>query len=201
VFLISGDDFTNGFSASPGYFVWDARRSPPIRLRPEVNRSRLDKLMRTVALVRYLRGNLSFSRGALIQLHRGADHAAVAVPACRPGVLSKEDDQLLTAFATELPRALKLPPQRVILVFDADRRRIYAGSPPGASCQSRAMLANQRLAQLAREGGMHVIETQELFRRHFDAGLGPLDRSPLDAHWNPAAHRIAAEAVARIIQP
>jgi hypothetical protein len=102
-----------------------------------------------------------------------------------------------------LPRALQLPPARVILVFDADRRRIYAGADRDATpeCQTRASLANEYLAELVRQAGMHVIDAEPVFRRHFEAGLGPLDRSPLDAHWNPAAHRLIAQEVARIIEP
>jgi hypothetical protein len=201
VFLITAGDFTNGFSAAPGYFEWDAARSPPVRLVPEIHRSAFSKFSRTVGLVRYLRGNLLFRPNELIKLRRGADHAAGA-STCAAEVLSKQDEELLQAFARELPRALQLPPARIVLVFDADRRRIYAGFQPGshAPCLNRAMLANQRLAELARAGGLRVIDTEPVFRRHFEAGLGPLDRSPLDAHWNPAAHRLIAREVARVIE-
>ncbi|HUQ12058.1 MAG TPA: hypothetical protein VM146_17220 [Steroidobacteraceae bacterium] len=202
VILITAGDFTNGFSASPGYFEWDATQSPPIRLVPEIHRSALSKFMRTVGLVRYLRGNLSFQPGEVIKLRRGADHAA-GTSSCRDEVLSNNDEALLEAYVRALPEALRLPVDRVILVFDSDRRALYAGAGAGtpAHCRSRALLANERLAALAKTAGMRVIETAPLFRRHFAAGLGPLDRSPLDAHWNPAAHRLVAQEVARIIEP
>jgi hypothetical protein len=200
VFVITAGDFTRGFNAAPGYFEWDATLSPPIRLVPEIHRSALSKFSRTVGLVRYLRGNLSFRPGEVVKLRRGADHVA-GVSTCQPEVLSKQDEQLLEAFAGQLPPALGLPPRNVILVFDADRKRIYAGSGTERACPTRALLANQRLAELARAAGMRVIDTEPVFRRHFQAGKGPLDRSPLDAHWNPAAHRLVAEAVARVIEP
>lgn len=202
VFVITAGDFTNGFNAAPGYFEWDARRSPPIRLVPEIKRSEFTKFSRTVGLVRYLRGNLLLRPNEMIKLRRGADHAA-GTSACRDEVLSNEDEELLQAFAAGLPRALRLTPARVILVFDADRRRIYAGagSSPTQGCRTRAMLANERLAEVARQAGIHVIDAEPVFRRHFEAGLGPLDRSPMDAHWNPAAHRLIAREVARIIEP
>lgn len=202
VFVITAGDFTNGFNAAPGFFEWDARRSPPIRLVPEIHRSEFSKFSRTVGLVRYLRGNLLLRPGEMIKLRRGADHAAGA-SACRDEVLSNEDDLLLQAFARELPQALGLPPARVILVFDADRKRIYAGAAGNAMprCRVRALLANERLAELARQSGMQVIDSEPVFRRHFEAGLGPLDRSPLDAHWNPAAHRLIAREVARVMEP
>ncbi len=78
VFVITAGDFTNGFNAAPGFFEWDARQSPPIRLVPEIHRSELSKFSRTVGLVRYLRGNLLLRPGEMIKLRRGADHAAGA---------------------------------------------------------------------------------------------------------------------------
>jgi hypothetical protein len=202
VFLITAGDFTRGFNASPGYFEWDMRRSPPIRLVPEIHRSDLSKFMRTVGLVRYLRGNLTFRPGELIQLRRGAEHVA-GTSQCHDEVLSKQDEELLQAFARELPRSLELPPARIILVFDADRRRIYAGSRAAATpvCRAREQLSRDYLMELSRTQGMRVIDAEPLFRQHFEAGLGPLDRSPLDAHWNPAAHHLVAREVARLIQP
>lgn len=201
VFVITAGDFTRGFNAAPGYFEWDASLSPPIRLVPEIHRSGFSKFSRTVGLVRYLRGNLLFRPDEVVKLRRGADHVA-GIIRCTDEVLSKQDQRLLEVFARDLPTALGLPPGKVILVFDADRKSIYAGSMPGATsiCRTRALLANQRLAELARDGGMQVVDTEPLFRRHFEAGKGPLDRSPLDAHWNPAAHRLVAEAVARVIE-
>jgi hypothetical protein len=68
-------------------------------------------------------------------------------------------------------------------------------------CRSRATKANDRLKELAAARGMHVIDSQPVFQRHFAAGRGALDRSPVDAHWNPAAHQLMAREVARIIEP
>lgn len=202
VFVITAGDFTRGFNAAPGYFEWAASQSPPVRLEPEVHRSTLAKFLRTVGLVRYLRGNLVFRAEEVVKLRRGADHVA-GISSCQHEVLSKEDEALLKGFVDGLPSALALPPDKVILVFDADRKRIYAGAGSASTpaCQTRALLANQRVASLAREAGIEVIDTEPLFRRHFEAGRGPLDRSPLDAHWNPAAHRLVAEAVAGVIEP
>jgi hypothetical protein len=63
------------------------------------------------------------------------------------------------------------------------------------------LLANVRLADEARLRGMHVIDTYPVFRDFYVKYGRPLDRSPLDAHWNPAAHRLVAREVARIIEP
>jgi hypothetical protein len=202
VVVITLGDFTRGFSAAPGYFEWRHDRTPPIELNPEIRRSELSKWLRTVAVIRYLRGNLSMRPGELIRLQRGSD-AAAGTSRCVPEVLSKEDEALLAAFARDLPPAAGLAADRVILVFDSDRKAIYAGKSAAErqGCPQRATLANDRLKELAAQSGLRVIDSDPVFRRHFAAGLGPVDRSPVDAHWNPAAHRLMAQEVARVIDP
>lgn len=202
VFVITLGDFTRGFSAGPGYFKWQPDASPPVKLVPEIHRSASGKWLRTVGLIRYLRGNLSLRPEELIRLRRGAEVAQTAGP-CRNEVLSKEDESLLEAFVHELPKALALPPGRVIMVFDSDRKAIYAGKTRAEvrKCLPRAAAANERLQKLAEQAGIRVIDSYPVFERHFAARKGPLDRSPLDAHWNPAAHRLMAQEVARVIEP
>jgi len=200
VFVITLGDFTRGFAAGPGYFKWHPGQFPPVKLVPEINRSALSKWLRTVALIRYLRGNLSLRPDELIRLQRGADSAAGAEP-CRNEVLSKQDEALLETFARELPAAVGLAPGHVILVFDSDRKAIYAGKTrdEARQCLARAGRAQERLQELAVQAGIQVIDSYPVFQRHFVDHRGPLDRSPLDAHWNPAAHRLMAREVARII--
>ena len=199
VIVITAGDFTRGFNAAPGYFEWDANRSPPIRLVPEIHRSARAKLLRTVALIRYARGNLSIRPDELISLRRGSE--SVAAGSCRPEQLSEADEALIEAYARALPGALGLPPERIILVFDSDRRVLAAGNTSALpwTCPLRASLANQRLMQLAAQAGMHVIDSFPVFQRHVAAGLGPVDRSPVDPHWNSTAHRLMAQEVARVI--
>jgi hypothetical protein len=202
VFVITLGDFTRGFSAGPGYFRWDPEHSPPVKLKPEIHRSASSKWLRTVGIIRYLRGNLSLQPDQFIRLRRGAD-IVPAAGTCTREVLSKQDEALLEAFVRELPAALALPPERVILVFDSDRRAIYAGKTRSEAnkCLARPALANEHLQELASRAGMRVIDSYPVFQRHFAEGRGPLDRSPIDAHWNPAAHRLMAQEVARIIEP
>ena len=202
VVVITLGDFTRGFSAGPGYFKWQPGQSPAVKLVPEIHRSALSKWLRTLALVRYARGNLSLQPDQLIQLRRGIDVVNAAGP-CHNEVLSKADETLLAQFTQELPGALGLPPDRVILVFDSDRKAIYAGKTrdEARQCLARPALANERLQELAGQSGIHVIDSYGVFKRHFDGGHGPLDRSPLDAHWNAAAHRLMAREVAGIIDP
>jgi hypothetical protein len=200
VFLITQGDFTGGFSAQPGYYVWNRKREPPIELRPELNRSELMKFGRSLALVRYLRGNLSMQPSRMLQWRRGVDKSPPCKSAPPP---SRQDEALMSSFLDELPRQLALPPERIVLVFDADRKAIYDGKSEAEAlrCASPAMLANVHLEEQARLRGIHVIDTYPVFRDFYVKYGRPLDRSPLDAHWNPAAHRLVAREVARIIEP
>jgi hypothetical protein len=131
------------------------------------------------SLIRYLRGNHSMQPDQVIQLRRGAVAADAAGP-CRNEVLSKEDEALLEEFARDLPVALGLPPERVILVFGSDRKAIYAGKTRAETrkCQARPAQANDRLAELAAGNGMHVIDSYPVFQRHFRERLGPLGSIP-----------------------
>ena len=87
---------------------------------------------------------------------------------------------LLDALRARAARALGLPPDRVILVFDADRKAIYAGKPgpKRQECQRAATRANDRLQELAAQSGLRVIDSYPVFKQYFDERLGPLDRSP-----------------------
>ena len=201
VIVITAGDFTRGFHAAPGYFEWDTSRTPPIRLVPEIHRSARAKFLRQVALIRYARGNLSIRPGELVSLRRGME--SVQAAACRPEELSRTDEALIESFARALPEALGLAPARIILVFDSDRRVLAPGNTSGQPwvCPQRGTLANVRLMEIAAGAGMHVVDSFPVFQRHVAAGLGPVDRSPIDPHWNSTAHRLMAQEVARVIDP
>lgn len=210
IIVIVEGDYVNGFKAMPGFYHWATGRTPPIALTPEATRSRLDKLVRRLAIVRYLRGDLAFTWSNLISLHRpgmAADLAArgqagtsaAAAPACTPEHLSDLDKRLTARTVQAFPIALGLPASRIILVFDSDRKAIYEGRVPDEPCTNRDTLARERLMKLAAASGMHVIDSYPVFRRYYLATHLHLDYLPADMHWNGAAHRLMAQQVAAVI--
>lgn len=202
VVLITASDYSGGFSADSGYYRWAPERDPPIELVPEYKRSPMTKVLRSLALTRYLRGNLMIRVTDLVQLHRGQDNHAASgdQPACEHRTLSPEDEQLTAKIVKALPRALGLPPERLILVFDSDRKALYAATPAApAVCPNVDQLARNRLMQLAAVGGLHVIDSGPIFSAHYAATYERLDFTPQDGHWNPTAHRLIARAVADVI--
>lgn len=209
VVIVEGD-YVNGFKAMPGFYRWEPDGMPPIALIREGARSRLDKLVRSLAIVRYLRGDLAFTWSNLIRLHRAgmaadlaargqAGASAAAAPTCTPEKLSDLDRRLTARAIQAFPVALGLPDSRIILVFDSDRRAIYEGRVPDAPCTDRDTLARKRLMNLAVESGMHVIDSYSVFRSYYRSTHLPLDYLPADMHWNGAAHRLMAQQVAGII--
>jgi hypothetical protein len=200
VYVVSDGDFEGGFAADHGYYRWAPGRFPPIELVPEITRSSLAKTLRTVALVRYLRGNLTLRVSDVIGMNRAQPEPETEASACKPAVLSARDEELAAAFVDALPRALQLGPERIILILDADRRGIYAGRAEDAEpCPTHATLIRKRLATLAMDRHIHVIDSRPVFERHYRTTHRKLDFLPRDLHWNAAAHDLMAQEVARIV--
>ncbi|HEU4626584.1 MAG TPA: hypothetical protein VFS52_17615 [Steroidobacteraceae bacterium] len=198
VILISRNDYQGGFSADTGYFRWAPERDPPIEIVPEVKRSPLVKFVRELALVRYVRGNLKVRVRDLVHWRRAVDPKPDTT--CTPHPLSTRDKSLTARFVDELPKALDLPPSRVILVFDTDRRAIYAGAPASAQeCPSLDDQARERIMQLAVSRGMLILDTADTFRSYYVATRQRVDFTPEDYHWNPIGHQLVAREVAAII--
>ena len=115
--------------------------------------------------------------------------------------LSEPDNRLIEEYVSALPAALGLPASHVILVFDSDRKAIYAGLSREAAeaCPTRDVLARVRLMSLAKAAGLRVIDSYPIFRRYYAATGQRVDYLPYDLHWNATGHRLMAEQVARII--
>lgn len=196
VILVVGGDFINGFTPRSGYFGWSAGNMPPVQLTPEPVHGRAAKLLRSLAIVRYIRGNLRFNLGHFLHTSaRGAPQACV-----REG-LAAGDADLIAAFADSLPAAYGLPPSRVILVFDSDRAELYRshGASSASRCPTRDTVALDTLAAAAASRGEHVIRMEPVFAAWYRTTGRRLDYSPIDYHWNDMAHRLAAAEVARVI--
>jgi hypothetical protein len=200
VIVIIAGDYVDGFAKEPGFYHWAPDRTPPIEWVKEVDRSATQKVLRTVAVARYVRANLNFRWSRAVRLHRATD---VRPPACVAASLSEQDERLIGEYASALPAALGLPASHVILVFDSDRKAMYAGLSREAAeaCPTRDVLARERLMSVARTAGLQVIDSDPIFRRYYAATGQGVDYLPFDLHWNATGHRLIAEEVARVINP
>jgi hypothetical protein len=127
--------------------------------------------------------------------------------------LSGADTLRLARYVDALPRALRLEPARIVMVFNSNTRDVYervdrrqAESAPGRAesgaadpkeCPSLDSLALAELRSLAGKRGIQVVEVLPLLERHYRTYRQPLDFRPVDPHWNGLATSIIAGEIAR----
>ena len=191
VILIGPDDFIEGFQYTPGYFGWGTPTNPA-RIIPVQKKGHLAKLIRESALVRYIRGNLKFSSTTLF-----ASGFPPLTGTCRPPALSRGDRALVSAWLDQLPSALRLEPQQIVLVSNTDLAPLHLGGKKPPACPTRDSQARALLMSEAVAAGLHVVDIAPLFAQSWAQNHHSLDRAPIDKHWNPHGHEIVAQAVAR----
>jgi hypothetical protein len=193
--VVTGD-FAEAFAPPAGFFRWHSGETPPVQFIPQRVAGRLARALRTLAIVRYVRGNLKFEwRHFLHSSVKGSPEA------CIPETLSRSDSDLVDEYADSLPTAYGVSASHVVLVFDGDRKELYQsyGEREWSACPSRDSLGRQALAAAARIRGERVIEMAPIFAAYFRATGQRVDYSPIDWHWNAAGHRLAAREVARVM--
>jgi hypothetical protein len=206
VVVVVPGDYVEGFDEREGMYRWARLGGDDVvALVPAASRSRLTQIARESALVHYVRENLKFSPAALFR--RGGDGS------CAPARLSGADTLRLARYVDALPRALRLEPARIVMVFNSNTRDVYervdrrqAESAPGRAesgaadpkeCPSLDSLALAELRSLAGKRGIQVVEVLPLLERHYRTYRQPLDFRPVDPHWNGLATSIIAGEIAR----
>ena len=136
------------------------------------------KWLRTLALIRYVRGNLAIRLSNVIAVRRAEFEPDYGEYECEPVTLSSVDEELTAAFIDALPAALQIDPQRIVLVFDSDRRAIYAGRAHEEDpCPSHAVLIQKRLEGFTRELETGAGRENDLRTELGAAGATPSDRA------------------------
>lgn len=196
VVIVGAGDYSEGFLEQEGLYKWARvgnQAGELIDLVPAAHRSLLVRLARESALVHYLRENLKFSPSRFF--------ARTGPKACLPQRLGAADTARLAAYADELPRALRLAPARVVMVFNTNTRHIYEQVDAGAAepCADLDTLALKELRVLAAARGMKVLEAAPLLEEHYRTHHRPLDFRPVDPHWNGLATSLIAAQVRRVL--
>ena len=199
VVLLTSEDYPRVHHAITGFYEWAPEVPELIRQVPEPKRSDLARFGRTLALVRYLRSNLSFSPSNLVHLRPPPKPSPAST--CTSARLSADDDAILVRWLEEMLRALVVPPSRLILIFDSERDAIHAGKSreEARRCLPKSAVALLRLEELSRSRGANVIDSFGPFEDFYRATRQRLDYVPLDGHWTPAAHRLMAAEAAAVI--
>jgi hypothetical protein len=199
VVLLTSEDYPRVHHAITGFYEWAPEIPELIRQVPEPRRSEFARIGRTLALVRYVRGNLTFSPSNLIHLR--PPPKPVSTSTCSRARLSADDDAILVRWLDGMGSALAIPLSRLILVFDSEREAIHAGKSveEARRCLPKSAVALLRLQELAREKGANVIDSFGPFDKFYRTTRQRLDYLPLDGHWTPVAHQLMAAEAASVI--
>jgi len=189
VVVVTPGDYTEGFARLEGLYRW-GDGGELAQLEPALQRDEVLLFARELALVRYLRGNLHLT------LHQLAARQAVT---CRPARLARADHERLERYLDELQRALRLPPQKIVLVSNVLINDIYdrVDRPAAARCSDLDSQALAELARLADERGMKRVDVGRLLEARYRAEHRLLNFKPVDGHWNGAATAIVALEISR----
>jgi len=196
VVIVGQGDYIEGFESKEGQYRWGRAGEDDVMLVPAETRSRLKQVLRSSALLGYLRGNLKFVAARMF-VHPGE-------PKCEPVELRATDLQRLSHYIDELPRALGVEPRHIVMLFNGNTRDVYehvdragGAAAPEKTCETLDSLARQELRSLARARGIQVVEVVPLLESHYRAYHRALDFRPVDSHWNGLATSIVATEVAR----
>lgn len=141
------------------------------------------------AILRYGYYNLKFTEF----IGNTLNHlSGVGNPGDFKGVVQEADNEkVLDYYFAQLK--LAAPDSRLIMLIDGDREGIYSGQH---SAKSQRIM--QYIATLEREAvanKVELINMHPVFVSHWQARRERMDFLPMDGHWNPVGHRLAAGQV------
>jgi hypothetical protein len=198
IVVVTPSDYTEGFGTQSGYYKW-ARDSATdlVTLVPAASPDRTRQVLRELALVRYVRANLKFSPSRLLEVSRQA-------APCVPGQLTPADRERVARYVDELPRALGLKPDKLVLVFHTHIGGIYdrvERRHPARSgdCPQLDELALAELRRLAALRGMKLLDATAILENHYRTYRRPLGFEPVDSHWNAMSTALIAREIASLL--
>ncbi len=171
-------------------FVWSDGKVSVVH--NEYRESPTKQVVQRSALARYIYYNLNFPQW-LRQLRLGSSgRKNEAAAADRSAV----EEEVLEYYLSEVRSIALAESFRVIFLLDGDREGIYVRK---SGKEKAEMLGDRnRFLRLAAIQGQEVVDMQPVFERHWELHRERMDFFPMDGHWNPVAHRLAAEELMRV---
>lgn len=199
VFLIIDNDIKESWSNRSGhrYFQIDPGRVREAYLPLDAGglAQRVRRMIGDSALYRYVQVNLGFSLEGVVARRRAPQQESLRAPSADVEPMSRTAAEY---FLVTLPEAAGIPPERLVLVFDSDRDRIYDPSrAPRRAADSPEIQGFFK--ERAQALGFGVVDTAPLFATHYRLHGRRLDYTPTDRHWNGLAHRLVAGEVCRVL--
>lgn len=154
----------------------------------------LTNLLRKSALAQYLfsqlRVNVQDLKGRAKQLFE-----ARKAPTVRSAIPGEEERQADAVIRTFFQRLEPYKDSNFTFVLGCDLNALNGSSTAAPD------VPRTRLIAAARAWGARVVDTEPIFRAHVQRGGLALGVSPRDAHWNPLAIRLVADAAVAAESP
>jgi hypothetical protein len=156
--------------------------------------SDLKQLIQKSALARYMYYNLKFPDwlSNAVRIGRPSETSVVKV---EPTLQKK----VLNYYFSELQKLAGGGQLQIVFLIDGDRQSIYGGKP-----SQKAVWTETDRELFLREAPMYgyeVVDMQPVFQRHWTQRHERMDYLPADGHWNPVAHKLAADELLKRIRP
>lgn len=198
--IVSPNDYVEALYPDGGMYHWAPTGGTDlIEFQPSEPPGALRLVLREIAWLRYLRHHLKVSVRRLFDLQ-----SVEAMESGRCDPAGKDDLARAQGWLAELPKALNLPPERIVLLFDVDRdaiyRRIDLPRQKSSTCKSVDLQFREHLKSQADKAGFRTFDSGPLFEGDYVKHRSQLDYSPLDRHWNPRAVDLLAGGLAPLIQ-
>ncbi len=194
-FLITDGDLSESLQARQGGYVL---RPSGSTLAPTYIPLTPDPVMHWVrahvgepAIYGYLRGNLKFAPGDIMNAFAKGRHAEQPPPSTAEN--STEAFAVADWFLNGLRRDSGIAPGCVVLLIDADRYAIYDADQASRAKDPAPLRAY--FIHRARALGYHAVDMEPLFRADYARRRLKFDHWPIDRHWNRRGHELAAQAV------
>lgn len=207
-FVIVGNDYDESLPRYAAHqtfhqFVPGADGALAPALLHEYRPGALRSILRHSYLARYMFYNLSVSvayqklkNTMLKKKTQGAERAYVGNVAVQASEEKIADSKIaVDTFLRLLPGYAGLPAEKIILIFDGNRQKIYTPQAFADSSLSYFEIMTEYMTLKAQHAGMQVIDMNGIFAQHYDAH-GRRFEFEKDWHWNALGHGLAAEALA-----
>lgn len=171
--------------------------------------SALKRVLSHSALAQYLAGQLKLDGKRLVQQLFAGEPPAPGAPAARQADATAQPPESLDAQArrnrmvatvadTFFTRIQPYATGRLVFVVDG-RRSLQALNDPSAAADP-LMRERQQFIEIARSRGAAVIDTETLFRQHWQRSTLSLNVGPYDAHFNALGIGLTMRAAAQALQ-
>lgn len=198
VFLITDGDFSESLGTRVGhYYLVPASDTLQLRYTPNPANTLGQQIRKTVgdiATYRYFQVNLQFAPEKLV---KGFQTPAASAPAMQTGANALAQQQVANWLLDELPPALGLPPQCIVLLMDSDRYAIYQASL--ATPRKDLPQVRQNFILQAQQRGFKVRDLDPVFRQRYADNHIKFDHWPTDRHWNRVGHGVGAELAYQLL--